>query len=260
MKTKNKNNAKSTIVVCLVGAVMLMGVLAGIMMIESGSAESAGTPLSESSSGFYEPKSAPRYTTHAPIYITSNANFTDTSSKSCERTANFLVNDSAVTTDVLNVRDSPSLSGNIIATQETGTIGFVLDGPVNADGYTWWKIRWVDTFSTPLVGWSSDHRLQKYDAPVSTRFTIGDPVVTCNLGTSHLMVRTNPPELHAEVNDKVPEGTFGTIIEGPLWAIPMEGYESYARFYHYWMVDYDDGHLGWSAEGDGSTYLETIIT
>ncbi len=34
MKTRNKTSAKSTIMVCLIGAVVLMGVLAGIMMID----------------------------------------------------------------------------------------------------------------------------------------------------------------------------------------------------------------------------------
>lgn len=43
MLGKNKNNPKSTIMVCLIGAVMLMGVLAGIMMIEGvGGAERNG--------------------------------------------------------------------------------------------------------------------------------------------------------------------------------------------------------------------------
>lgn len=52
MLAKNRrNNAKSTIVVCLIGAVMLMSILTGIMMIESGRSEKGGALSSKKTVG-----------------------------------------------------------------------------------------------------------------------------------------------------------------------------------------------------------------
>ncbi|MDI6916569.1 MAG: right-handed parallel beta-helix repeat-containing protein, partial [Thermoplasmatales archaeon] len=69
MSEKNKNNnAKSTIVVCSIGVVVLMGVLTGIMMIESGGAESGVKSASQSKA----------YTSHEPIYIDGNSGFNAT--------------------------------------------------------------------------------------------------------------------------------------------------------------------------------------
>ena len=60
MLEKNKNNnAKSAIMVCLIGAVVLMGVLAGITMVVRGSAGSARG-----------------LTARDPIYIYGNSDFT----------------------------------------------------------------------------------------------------------------------------------------------------------------------------------------
>jgi hypothetical protein len=50
----------------------------------------------------------------------------------------------------LRSRDVPGLSGTIVTNFEPGVLLQVLDGPVDADGYTWWKVsNGVDT------GWSA---------------------------------------------------------------------------------------------------------
>jgi hypothetical protein len=40
----------------------------------------------------------------------------------------------------LNMRDQPSLSGTVMTQLETDDYLEIVDGPVQADGYTWWKI------------------------------------------------------------------------------------------------------------------------
>ncbi|PJF29877.1 MAG: hypothetical protein CUN52_06100 [Phototrophicales bacterium] len=50
----------------------------------------------------------------------------------------------------LRLRETPSLSGNIITTLEDGTIVDVVAGPIVAEGFIWWQIR----TSENIVGWS----------------------------------------------------------------------------------------------------------
>ncbi|HLZ69350.1 MAG TPA: peptidoglycan DD-metalloendopeptidase family protein [Dehalococcoidia bacterium] len=42
--------------------------------------------------------------------------------------------------DCLNVHDAPSLNGTIVDCVPDGTTGTVMDGPVQADGYTWYRL------------------------------------------------------------------------------------------------------------------------
>jgi len=51
------------------------------------------------------------------------------------------------TGDCLRVHDQPALSANVVDCLADGTAGTIVDGPVQADGYTWWEIQgegWVD--------------------------------------------------------------------------------------------------------------------
>jgi hypothetical protein len=41
----------------------------------------------------------------------------------------------------LNLRDTPSTSGNVLTLLESGTRGHILSGPVEADGFIWWEIQ-----------------------------------------------------------------------------------------------------------------------
>jgi len=57
--------------------------------------------------------------------------------------------------DKLNVRDAPTLSGNILTQAKTGAYVEIVDGPVVADGYTWWKYEVDDwTSGTLIIGWA----------------------------------------------------------------------------------------------------------
>jgi hypothetical protein len=52
----------------------------------------------------------------------------------------------------LRGRDAPGMTGNVITMFEPGVIVQVLEGPVDADGYTWWKVEGGDQ-----VGWSASN-------------------------------------------------------------------------------------------------------
>lgn len=55
-----------------------------------------------------------------------------------------------VTSDFLNVRSGPGTGYSIESTLSYGTEAYVIDGPVSADGYTWWQIE----YSGGYVGWA----------------------------------------------------------------------------------------------------------
>lgn len=57
------------------------------------------------------------------------------------------------TTNYLNVRVSSSLTASTLGTQPVNTLGTILDGPIIANGYTWWKI----DYDTGPDGWSVEN-------------------------------------------------------------------------------------------------------
>jgi len=84
------------------------------------------------------------------------------SSQSQSEPKDFQKGDDVKTTDLLNVRSVPGLP--IDGTEDTrisepvgkGSTGTILEGPVEADGFSWWKIQYNDG----TIGWSQDKRLE----------------------------------------------------------------------------------------------------
>jgi hypothetical protein len=68
------------------------------------------------------------------------------------------------TGDGLIVRSSPGRSGSRIAKIADGTKARVVDGPQEADGFTWWKLDQFDKSNPALTGWSVQDYL-KASAP-----------------------------------------------------------------------------------------------
>lgn len=59
------------------------------------------------------------------------------------------------TTADLSVREGPGLNYDRIAVAEQYTGGFIVDGPVDNDGYRWWKIEYNgDDNNGRVTGWS----------------------------------------------------------------------------------------------------------
>lgn len=73
-------------------------------------------------------------------------------------TGQFSVGSKVETTAGLHVRSVPSLSEDAskIPTMPTGSTGTILAGPISADGFTWWRIKYDDG----KIGWSEDKRLE----------------------------------------------------------------------------------------------------
>jgi len=68
----------------------------------------------------------------------------------------FVSDDPVQTTANLNTRTGPSIGYSVIRTMPNGSTGEIIDGPVNANGYTWWKISYDDG----TTGWSAEPWLE----------------------------------------------------------------------------------------------------
>lgn len=73
------------------------------------------------------------------------------------------LNDKVVTISNLNVRTSPFSSGKLLSTENSGSLGVVVDGPVVSDSYNWIKVK----YDSGAVGWSALSWLSK-DASVQS--------------------------------------------------------------------------------------------
>jgi len=73
----------------------------------------------------------------------------------------FRVGDWVRTTANLNVREGPGLSYAIIDTMPLGTLGQIVGGPVEADGYVWWNV----DYAVGVRGWSAENWLELSSAP-----------------------------------------------------------------------------------------------
>jgi murein DD-endopeptidase MepM/ murein hydrolase activator NlpD len=70
----------------------------------------------------------------------------------------------AYTTDDLSVRDGPGTEEELLAVAEQYTGGYIVDGPVDEDGYTWWKLNYNgDGNNGRVTGWSAGNWLAHAD-------------------------------------------------------------------------------------------------
>jgi hypothetical protein len=63
-----------------------------------------------------------------------------------------------VTEDGLRLRDAPSLTGKILSQASAHELFTVIEGPRDADGYTWWLLQGV--YDTSRQGWAVENYLR----------------------------------------------------------------------------------------------------
>jgi N-acetylmuramoyl-L-alanine amidase len=133
-----------------------------------------------------------------------------------------------VDTDVLNVRSGPGTGYAVIDSLSTGDQGEVIDGPVNADGYTWYEVNY--SFGG-YSGWVAGEFLSYAGGG---GIGIGDNVTVT---TDHLNVRSGPGTGYAVI-DSLNTGDRGVVLDGPTSA---NGYTWYEINYSF------GGYSGWVA-------------
>lgn len=149
----------------------------------------------------------------------------------------FSIGDTVYVSDgPLNVRSGPGSGYSVIDTISYGTNGLVVDGPVFANGYTWYKLDYVGGTSD---GWVAGDFLAL--ATSGGGFSIGD-IVTVDSGT--LNVRSGPGTGYAVI-DSLTAGNQAVVLDGPVSA---NGYTWYQVNYSF------GGYTGWVA-GEFLSYV-----
>ena len=69
---------------------------------------------------------------------------------------------SGVQEQQLNVRDNPGINTTVVFRAPDGYTFTVIDGPVQADGLTWWQVQ--DTSGSP-TGWAVTNYLEAVPQP-----------------------------------------------------------------------------------------------
>jgi hypothetical protein len=137
------------------------------------------------------------------------------------------------TTRSTNVRASGMLSGTLLGTQTTEAKGTIVDGPLTADGITWWQVNydlgvdgWSGADNFVLSGFGVNERIEVWR---STNVRASGKLTGTLLGTQTT-------------------GNAGTIISGPVTADNII----------WWQVNYDTGADGWSGADNfiGTTKLQ----
>lgn len=152
----------------------------------------------------------------------------------------------------LNLRDQASTAGNLLVQLDTGVTVTVLEGPVQADNFTWWRIQ----DSTGRTGWAAQGDAETaWLSPAGAGSTpgaappqaqnrtpkVGERVVV-TMGGGQLSVRAQPG-VNATLVTRVNSGTEYTVQAGPQ---PADGY-------NWFQIQSDDGNVqGWAAEGEGT--------
>jgi uncharacterized protein YgiM (DUF1202 family) len=113
-----------------------------------------------------------------------------------------------VNTDMINLRDQPSLKSLIVATVPRLEEGTITEGPMPANGYRWYKVE-----TAAGTGWSAERYLASPDeiAPPS-QFIVGDAVEVAD--AEGINLRTEASKA-ASVIVSVSPGVRGVVIQGP---------------------------------------------
>ena len=114
----------------------------------------------------------------------------------------FVSNDRIATTDILNVRSSPSASASLLGSQALGALGTVSvnsSNGVSADGYYWWNVN----YDTGVDGWSVENYLVKYTAPTTPPTQTTFTVTTAKAGTGSGTITCSPSTCTANTGSSV---------------------------------------------------------
>lgn len=144
----------------------------------------------------------------------------------------------------LNYRESPSSSAALIGQFGTGQLVTILEGPVSANNFTWWRI----DDGSANVGWAADGDGETVwispqlgdPQPVNRAPRVGDRVV---VSTGQLSIRSTPGT-NAPLVTRANPGQQFTVLAGPQSVNGLSWYQ----------IRSDNGSTeGWAADGDGTT-------
>lgn len=132
-----------------------------------------------------------------------------------------------VTSSTLNVRSGPGTGYTIDDVLYSGDQGVIVDGPVYADGYTWYQINYG---AGAWYGWVAGEYLGYVS---SGGISVGDSVY---VASASLNVRSGPGTGYS-IDDVLTYGDTAVVIDGPV----------YADGYTWYQIEYSDPLYGWVA-------------
>jgi len=143
----------------------------------------------------------------------------------------------------LNVRKSASVTGDKAGRYAPNAILSVLEGPVDVDGYRWWRVG-----NNELSGWVAEGDGTELwlspdlggTQPVERTIQVGDNVLVA-VGADGLLKVRSVAGLSGKVQHQVKDGVQLKVDEGPVDA---DGYR-------WWKVSGSNDVGGWAAEGSG---------
>lgn len=110
--------------------------------------------------------------------------------------------------DLINIRDKPTLKGSIVATVAFMSPATILDGPMPANGYTWYKVQ-----TTKGTGWATEQYLSfEADVAPPVRFVVGDAVQISD--PEGVRLRSAPSTTAKSIASLSP-GTTAVVVDGP---------------------------------------------
>jgi len=187
----------------------------------------------------------------------------------------FRIGDWVQTRANVNVREGPGLSYAIIDTMAEGTLGQILGGPVEADGYVWWDVDYV----VGVRGWSAENWLERTSPPTpenqppkkptnvfpedgATNINLvitlraspfSDPDYEDTCANAQWQITTVPGDYSNTVFDEIGYTYyFNTII------LPT-GTLDYGNTYH-WRMRYQDNHGAWSDWSDETSFTTATLS
>jgi uncharacterized protein YgiM (DUF1202 family) len=135
-----------------------------------------------------------------------------------------------IDTDMLNIRENPSLKGLITATLPYMAPAVITKGPMPANGYKWYQVK-----TESGTGWSAEQYLSREDEVVPpTRFVVGDAIEVSD--PEGLKLRSAPSTESKKIVSLF-TGTRGAVVDGPKAA---DGYV--------WLQIQTSMGTGWAAE------------
>lgn len=161
--------------------------------------------------------------------------------------------------DNLNVRSAAGTEFAIRAKLKRGTIVTLMEGPVDADGFTWWLIRTADG----TEGWAVDSADNEQtlvpgtttttnntngqvdeeteggaDPSVQSQLEVGDDAIVSLTGQNDVLRLRNNPGTDARVVMLMPNGLRVRVVDGPR----------NTGGYTWWQLRTPEGNVGWAAE------------
>jgi hypothetical protein len=154
--------------------------------------------------------------------------------------------------DANNLRDQASRSGNLIGEIPGGESFAVLEGPVCADGFNWWRVDYNGLQGWTVEGSGSDYFVLPIDAPAPTATAtppippVVYPLSTDNALAVGLTARVDVAGLNIRANPSRQAAMLSQTVANEL--VEIVGGSTEAEGYTWWQIQQEDGTVGWVVE------------